>query len=100
MSFHGPLRDREPQSRSARFTPSRLVHAIESVKHLRLIFGRNSRALVLDLDHNPVAIAIADAHGNSWANRRILHSVMFDIAQSLPKKNAVTFDLCAFVSFK
>ena len=50
VSFDTPPRNRKPQAGPTPFSRPSFVDAVEAVKDIRLMFGRNSRSLISDLD--------------------------------------------------
>jgi hypothetical protein len=57
MGFHDAFADRQTQATSSYFAAAGAIHAIEPLKKMRLIFGRNSHAGVRDCQDCVVLVA-------------------------------------------
>ena len=89
MHFNQLTNNRKTKAGSGSCENERMLAAEETFKDARLIFGRNSDAIILNI-HLHFAILLVDVHTDGPIVGCVVIGIIYEITQDLPDTLAIT----------
>src|SRR4051794_10184735 len=83
MSLHDMLNDGQSQPRSPLFTRASLIHSVKSFKEPRMMFYRNSRTRIPNLQNGETIFDGFPSNRNSPVRGSVLVSIVQEVDQNL-----------------
>ena len=91
MILHSVLHDRQAKAGATGLLGMALIHTIEALKHLVLMFGRNTNAGILNAQQNFTGL-LCNGHFHAAAGVVVLNGIVAKVVNDLIQQSADTID--------
>ena len=91
MILHSVLHDRQAKAGATGLLGMALIHTIEALKHLVLMFGRNTNAGILNAQQNFTGL-LCNGHFHAAAGIVVLNGIVAKVVNDLIQQSADTID--------